>query len=590
MATEIELIPGINVPLAPLKSPSIKESRGTALNQRTTILRAGSRHARGAQPLACDILLQRDVPIQMRDGTVLRADIYSPADASDPLPTVLSMTPYGKSGGYWRLEMFPFRAGVPRGAVSGLQAFESPDPGHWCPHGYAVAVVDCRGAYLSEGNMQYWGTPTANDGHDVVEWLARQAWSNGRIGMSGNSQLAMIQWAIAATSKPSHLAAIAPWEGLVDCYLDNTAAGGIPFPEFAADVQQHSYGHGHSEDLVAMIRRRPLYDEYWQDKAPAVEGIATPAYVVASMTNPLHAKGTLAAFRRLDTAHRWLRIHNTMEWPDYYDPANVADLRRFFDYYLKGIENDWPQTAPVRLSVIDLGGSDTVNRTEEQWPPTGVEHLSLHLDARTATLSPTEVGQSVVSYQSDDGTDSAVFDYVFSEDTELVGYSSLRLWAHTDAGEDMDVFVRIEKLDAKGRTRYRMIMAPPFKLIERAVSAFYRRGRFKYGFIMYAGPDGRLRASHRETDPARSQTAEPSHPHKRTLPLGPAELVELHIGLWPVSMKWRAGETLRLRISGFDPRGHWFPSVNPVSTINRGRHYLHCGGDTDSVLLLPVAR
>lgn len=590
MTFEAELFPGVSAPFVRLKSPLTKEARGKPRNEGTLLLRAGSRDSRGAQPLACDIVLDRDTPIALRDGTILRGDVYRPAGgASAQLPTVLSFTPYGKSGGYWRLGMFPFRAGIPKSAVSGLQAFESPDPGHWCPHGYAVAVVDTRGSYLSEGDIRWWGTPVARDGYDVVEWIAEQPWSNGRVGMSGNSQLAIIQWTIAAKSKPPHLAAIAPWEGGINYYFDNMADGGIPFPEFGGDVMRHAYGPAYIEDITAMIERRPLYDEYWADKAVVVEDIEIPVYVVASTTNALHAKGTLEGYRRLGSVDKWLRVHNTMEWPDYYEPANVTDLRRFFDYYLKGNDNGWPDTPRVRLSVIDIAGTDIVNRVEEQWPPTRTDHLALHLDARTSCLSPATVDQSTTSYVSDDGTGCAVFDYVFAEDTEVIGYPSLRLWAHTDEGDDMDVFVRIEKLDAKNRTRYRMVMAPPLRLIETAVSALYRRRRFKYGFIMYTGPSGRLRASHREIDPAKSVLGEPFHPHTNTQPLEAGEVVALDIGLWPVSMRWRAGETLRLRICGHDPRGYWFPSVPPVATINRGRHILHCGAQTDSTLLLPIA-
>jgi predicted acyl esterase len=589
MTAEIELIPGIPVPLRPLKKPTVKEAYGVPLRECTEVLRAGTGHSRGALPLACDIVVDRDSPIPLRDSTILRGDIYRPAGETGPLPTVLAYTPYGKTGGYWRLGMFPFRAGIPRSAVSGLQAFEAPDPGHWCPYGYAIAVVDTRGSYLSEGNMQWWGTPAANDGYDVVEWIAAQPWSNGKVGMSGNSQLAMIQRTIAATAQPPHLTAIAPWEGLADYYVDNMADGGIPFPQFTEDVQHHSYGSGSIENITAMIDRHPTYDKYWADKAAVLEDITIPAYVVASTTNALHPKGTLNAFRRLGSPEKWLRVHNTMEWPDYYEPANVADLRRFFDHYLKGASNGWTDTPSVRLSIIDLGGVDIVNRTETHWPPTSSTHQTLHLDAQGGTLSATRASQASTSYVSDDGKGSVSFDHVFTKDTEVVGYPALRLWAHTDDYDDMDIFVQLEKLDANGRTRYRMTMKPPLNAIEKVVTALYRRRRFKYGFIMYAGPGGRLRASRREVDPTRSAPAEPFHPHTSTQMLTRGQIVPLDIGLWPVAMKWRAGETLRLRISGHDPRGHWFPEVEPVRTLNRGRHVVHCGGDTDSHLLLPIA-
>ena len=83
-----------------------------------------------------------------------------------------------------------------------------------------------------------------------------------------------------------------------------------------------------------------------------------PAYVVASYSNTLHTAGTFRAWRRIASEEKWLRIHNTQEWPDYYDEANLEDLRRFFDHYLKGEDNGWEQTPRVRYSVLDLEGGD----------------------------------------------------------------------------------------------------------------------------------------------------------------------------------------------------------------------------------------
>jgi uncharacterized protein len=202
------------------------------------------------------------------------------------------------------------------------------------------------------------------------------------------------------------------------------ADGGIPFPQFTEDVQQHSYGSGSIENITAMIDRHPTYDKYWADKAAVLEDITIPAYVVASTTNALHSKGTLNAFRRLGSPEKWLRVHNTMEWPDYYEPANVADLRRFFDHYLKGASNGWTDTPSVRLSIIDLGGVDIVNRTETHWPPTSFTHQTLHLDAQGGTLSATRASQASTSYVSDDGEGSVSFDHVFTKDTEVAANST----------------------------------------------------------------------------------------------------------------------------------------------------------------------
>ncbi|WP_196768103.1 hypothetical protein, partial [Streptobacillus moniliformis] len=99
--------------------------------------------------------------------------------------------------------------------------------------------------------------------------------------------------------------------------------------------------------------RRPLVDELWDDKTPQFDRITVPAYVVASYSNTLHTAGTFRAWRRMASRDKWLRIHSTQEWPDYYDEANIEDLRRFFDHYLKGDDNGWEQTPRVRYSLLD---------------------------------------------------------------------------------------------------------------------------------------------------------------------------------------------------------------------------------------------
>ena len=178
---------------------------------------------------------------------------------------------------------------------------------------------------------------------------------------------------LAAAERPRHLAAIAPWEGASDVYRDALLRGGIPDTEFNDHgVTVTIYGQGRTEDTSsagANLRDHPLFDDYWADKVADVSRIEVPAYVLASWTNPLHTRGTLAAFRALDPARSWLRVHHEQEWIDFADPRRLHDLRRFLDRYLKDVDNDWEATPRVRLSVLDPGGhGDVVDRAERGWP------------------------------------------------------------------------------------------------------------------------------------------------------------------------------------------------------------------------------
>jgi predicted acyl esterase len=131
----------------PLDAPI---GRYPGFRPRTETLQAGSVHAKGGCPLSVDLICERDVAVMMRDGITIYADVFRPAVASHPLPAIVAWSPYGKgNGGNQSLDDFPFRAGVPRSALSGLQMWEAPDPAYWCAQGYAVVNVDARGAYCA---------------------------------------------------------------------------------------------------------------------------------------------------------------------------------------------------------------------------------------------------------------------------------------------------------------------------------------------------------------------------------------------------------------------------------------------------------
>jgi len=196
--------------------------------------------------LPCDIIRERDVPITLRDGTVIYTDVYLPVGGRQ-VPAIIAWSPYGKSVPQNADLLSP---SVPLSWVSGLQKFEGPDPAFWCNHGYAVINVDVRGAFNSGGNIQYYGMVDAGDGYDVIEWAASQPWSNGKIGMAGNSWLAITQWFIAAT-QPPHLAAIAPWNGFSDYYRNSILQGGIPDLAFNAWLTNQLLGHNEVEDTIS---------------------------------------------------------------------------------------------------------------------------------------------------------------------------------------------------------------------------------------------------------------------------------------------------------------------------------------------------
>ena len=582
----------------PVDAPRV---RYPGFKTETLILKAGSVRREGAMPLPCDILLERDVPIRLRDGVTIYADVFRPV-GDEACPALLAWSPYGKEIGGQMLDDVPMRSGVPLSATSGLEKFEGPDPAYWVAHGYAIVNPDKRGAYMSEGNLLYWGHEDALDGCDVIDWIASQKWSNGKVGMTGNSWLTVSQWFIAA-ERPEHLAAIAPWEGFCDHYRESGTRGGIPAPEFPEMIAEtFASAHGMLEDQPRMIVERPFMCDYWEDKAARVENIEIPAYVVASYTNSVHTHGSFAGFRRMASKEKWLRVHNTNEWFDYYTPENVEDLRRFFDHYLKDIDNGWEQTPRVRLSVLNPGGTDIVGRAEEDFPLARTRYRKLYLSAADSSLLATLPEQQAVrEYHSDSARHEVTYRYRMEQPTEITGYMKLHLWVSAPDHDDMDLAVRVEKLSRDGQP-----------LPDRT------------GNLIAA--TGLMRVSMRQLDETRSTEAEPYYTFTTEQKLKPGEIVPVEIEIWPMGLYFDEGEILQLTVGAYRPAnaaipfgsasisvprdGFTYMPGQPVDMItvggnatqcadpaevvvspathNAGRHRIYTGGEYDSYLYVPV--
>jgi len=515
------------------------------------------------------VLIERDVAVAMRDGVKIYTDIYRPDGARD-IPAIIAWSPYGKhQTGPEAFDRFPNRTCVPKGVPGKWAKFEAPDPEYWCRHGYAVVNPDARGSWMSEGDLYTVGGREADDMHDLIEWLGVQAWCNGKVGMSGNSWLAQCQWYAAAT-RPPHLAAIAPWEGWSDLYRENIAPGGITTePTNWIDfVWAGMHSGARVEDCPGMVSRYPLWNKYWEEKEAKHARTQVPAYVVASWNSRLHSRGSLEGFKQLGSRDKWLRIHDGWEWPDYYTPANVEDLRKFFDRYLKGLDNGWEKTPRVRIAIMDQPASEPSRtyRDESEWPLARTRHEPLYLDASSRLMSSKpSATESCLVYHATEGT--VAFDFTFREDTELTGHMSLRLWLEALGNDDMDLFVVAQKICAGRRADFKV-----------------------YGVNWVAEPArGFLRVSHRELDPERSRPGQPWHTHRVEQLLKPGQIVPADIEFWPMGCRWRAGETLRVLVAG-----HPILHVgNPVtgerlrSSRNKGKHAVWTGGRYDSCLIIP---
>lgn len=510
------------------------------------------------------IVCEQDVPVTLRDGTVIYTDVYRPEGATN-LPAIVAWSPYGKRHGFAPPGTPTFLLmGVPPGTCSPATKFEGPDPYYWCRQGYAVLNPDARGSGSSEGDLLYIGTQDGRDGYDFVEWAAARPWSNGKVTMFGNSWLAMVQWFIAA-EQPPHLTCIAAWEGTSDMYREFCAPGGIPEVGFNGMLMEGLRGPGRIEDPIAMIRKYPLMNAYWRDKIAKLEKITVPAFVTAGWSH-IHLRGSLMGFQKIASKQKWLRIHRDMEWPDTYMPGHIEDLRRFLDRYMKGIRNGWEMTPKVRFDVMDAGDVDyEAERAEKEWPLARTRYTQLFLDARTKAMSRIQPKQpSSLRYESTTG--QAEFTMAFDEETELTGHMKLRLWVEAEGSNDMDLFVAVQKLDADGS------FLPTLILGEK-----------------YPGQPGLLRVSHRERDEKESTPHQPVHTHRRPQLLEPKQIVPVDIEIYPSSKIFHAGERIRVVVSGHYLRDGWgWFEPFKWDLRNKGDHLIYTGGEYDSHLLVPV--
>jgi predicted acyl esterase len=246
-----------------------------------------------------------------------------------------------------------------------------------------------------------------------------------------------------------------------------------------------------------------------------------------------------------DSTPKWLRVNNSQEWPDYYADSSCRDLKRFFDYYLKGhTENGWLSTPRVRLSILNSGLSgleDTVNRAELEWPLARTRYEKLYLSPN-GEMGPFahQQGPSSASYNSASG--KVTFRYVFPEEMETTGYFLARLVVSCPSHSDMDLFVQVCCLDEKSLYRRGVMTIRPNNMAVLALLKLLHDWHFglsKVGMLFHWGPDGRLRVSHSSRKSKSSTSFEPMYEHKEAIPLAKGEKRLIEIPLRPYGMFWK---------------------------------------------------
>src|SRR3989449_222144 len=290
----------------------------------------------------------------MRDGVKLSTIIYLP-EGKGPWPVVLVRTPYGKAS-QTRLN------------------------GAWTKHGFAFVAQDCRGTFQSEGKYRPFADDQ-RDGYDTVEWIAKQPWSNGRVGMFGASAMG-IAANLAALANPPHLVAAFVMVARSSAYEQSSFMGGVFRKELNEDwlkrqkaewVLEETFKH---QDYDADYYERSEMPRHWEQVQVPIYNYGG-WYDIFNQGNIDNFVGLQMKAGALGAGNQKLIMgpwgHGQLEEVKY--PANAGIgafggtlstelAMRWFDYWLKGVDNGIMNEPPVRYYVM---GEVTGRVTVELW-------------------------------------------------------------------------------------------------------------------------------------------------------------------------------------------------------------------------------
>ncbi|KAI5237090.1 alpha/beta-hydrolase [Aureobasidium subglaciale] len=539
------------------KPPTVGDNGYQGFNPKKETLSKGWKFHDDARPLSEDMIAEHDVAVKVRDGCTLYCDVFRPvgSDGSEKLPAIVAWSPFGKK--HNGIEM------MSKGTLSGLERFEGPDPAEYCPRGFAIVNVDARGAGDPDGSIVIMGKQEGEDGHDVVEELAKMDWCNGSVGLARNSHLGI--------------------EAYGDLYREQFVRGGAWDNSLFDFIIEHVIrGKRGVEDFKEMYRRSNTMNSYWEDKRAEIEKINIPTYVVASYSSFVNAE------------NKWLRWDPYQEWFDLWSVReSIDELAEFFDLFLKGKDNGWENTSKVRMASLPFGDQEAVYPIEVQdFPVPNTDYKKLYLSEKNNLLESAPTETSIVSYNSESGSNPvahAAFNLRFDKKTRLMGLPKAVLYMSCDDLDDMVIYVLIRELDKNGKAM--IAISIPWSHRPYPDTASIPESDYS-NLMIYFGPTGILRASHRKTDPLKALHPQyPFHTHDEVQKITPGTVVELEIGLWAAGMDFEEGESLSVQVSGEYPLVDEFKGRGPpkakVEERNKGQHNVHLGGEYASHVILP---
>jgi putative CocE/NonD family hydrolase len=498
-------------------------------------------------------------------------------------------------------------------------------------HGYAVVVVERPGTGASFGVMDPSLESVAQEANEIMNWIAAQPWSNGTIGMFGDSYEAQTQIAAASTGN-RHLKAIFPASVSIDNYSAVVYPGGVFNESFGSffswsttvletlatpvdrDVDgallaQAIAGRGDTtvgRKSAEFFGRYPFRDSIgsdgrliWESEfaiypfVDRVNGAGVPVYLTNGWYD-LFTRDVFVLYENLTVPRRLVvrPLDHSEISDDQFDLDWGAEAHRWFDYWLKGIDNGVLDEPPIHYYLLGAPRGDAWQMTDE-WPPAGVEPTRFYLgEGRSGSVASVNDGflqaeppgsktaQDIytVDYATTSGehsrwnainwsrdyldmraNDEKALTYTtppLETDVRVIGHPVAHLWLATGA-PDLDLFVYLEEVDSRGRATYIT--------------------------------EGNLRASHRaQGDAPFDNLGLPYHRYYESelaaIPSG--EPIELVLDLLPTSYLFRTGNRIRITVAFADADSFDTPLLSPAPEVRLLRDRGHASF-VDLPIVLP---
>ena len=496
------------------------------------------------------VILEKNVHVSMRDGVKLALDIYTPAQEKGPWPVILAYSPFPKE-----------------------RIFESAKPSFYCTHGYVCVQASERGSGFNQGKFTMHGTQAAQDGYDLVEWIAAQAWCNGNVGMMGASGYGVMQW-LTAPLNPPHLKSLVVL-GTTDNYRGLCYPGGVLRKPFVLNLVSGFTqaalwpgpipGKEMPMNVVAEILGHIEDGPFWWEHGGGwtrVNEIKVPVLNIVNVPNRLHAIYHLRSYVDIKSPKKLIITPWTNE---NYQPwifettAFNTHILRWLDYWLKGIDTgimDEPE-----VSIYDNGTGTW--RYENDYPLKRTVWQKFYLHTGVINQTPPLANEPPDSYENTSLNTAMLASYGIStpkptkpnyvtylsqpleEDIRVWGPVSFTLYASTteEVTCDWSFFVKMGEMVHEGVPLNPATGQPEIK--PEVNDTFTPENVQIWSW-------GSLKAKFRKIDKNLSRPGLPWHSFQNPLQLKPCTTYEFQIELQPVFKTFKKGCRIWLKIASDD--------------------------------------